>query len=225
MPIAPSKLTFETLKNAMKNHLQPTPSTITERYKFKKRRQKENKSASQYLANLKKLSTFCDFGASLKTNLRDQFVWGLCSETMKKRLLGEQDLTYARAVELAQTLEAVSRDVAEMGPAWRDNHEDIHFMRKKRTKPVKSGKTDSTKVTCFCCGKPNHKAPNCRFKTYTGNQCDKVGHLAAVCKNKNAIRFSKRVSSSQVAKKPQYRKKHNFVGKVDDIAAGLEKMC
>lgn len=47
--------------------------------------------------------------------MRDQFVWGLKNERIKKRLLGEHDLSYKKAVESAQPMEMATKDVAEMG--------------------------------------------------------------------------------------------------------------
>ena len=69
MPESPSNKTYPELTKLMKNHLQPAPSEITERYKFKKCVQGENEDVRPFCANLKKLAMHCAFGAELNNNL------------------------------------------------------------------------------------------------------------------------------------------------------------
>ena len=53
-PELPSRLSLEQLRYKMKEHLQPKPSILSERFKFKECRQREDESIIQYLASLKK---------------------------------------------------------------------------------------------------------------------------------------------------------------------------
>lgn len=53
-PALPSSKTISELSEIMQTHLQPKPSIITERYKFKECRQKDSEDVKMYLANLKK---------------------------------------------------------------------------------------------------------------------------------------------------------------------------
>ena len=52
----------------------------------------------------------CEFGATLDDALRDQFVSGLRSEAMHKRLLTEDKLTLPRALEISTGMEAVTQN-------------------------------------------------------------------------------------------------------------------
>ena len=60
-------------------------------------------SISEYVAELRRLAARCDFGTHL---VRDRLVCGVKSESIQKRLLSEADLTLAKAVKLATTMEA-----------------------------------------------------------------------------------------------------------------------
>lgn len=113
-PTRPVEVTLETMVSALKNHLQPATSVIAERFKFKECRQTSGQSVRAYVSVLKKASHYCEFGASLDSSLRDQFVWGLLGEGIKKKLLSESKLSFARAVELAQSQEAAAQHAAEM---------------------------------------------------------------------------------------------------------------
>ena len=137
-PLKPHEVTLNTMVTTLKSHLQPAPSVIAERYKFKECRQSEGQDVKGFLAKLKKASTHCDFGTSLDSALRDQFVWGLTSEHIKKKLLSEVKLTYNRAVELAFSLEAADQNAAEMKF---NQKEAVHFIKSHRRKsPFVSGK-------------------------------------------------------------------------------------
>ncbi|XP_031338141.1 uncharacterized protein LOC116167045 [Photinus pyralis] len=105
-PANPEDKKFEDLVKLMQNHLQPQPSEIAERYKFRQRKQDVGKSVAVYMANLKKLAKDCKFGEKLEENLRDQLVFGLKSETTRQRLFVEKSLTFQKAQEIAVGVEA-----------------------------------------------------------------------------------------------------------------------
>ncbi|XP_049886688.1 uncharacterized protein LOC126381229 [Pectinophora gossypiella] len=112
-PSKPSELGYEKAVELLQQHLQPAPSALAERFKFRQRRQGAEESVSCYVAELKKLARFCKFDKNLSENLRDQFVCGLRSDIIRQRLFAEDDaLTYNNAVKMATSLEAAERNAA-----------------------------------------------------------------------------------------------------------------
>ena len=228
-PEEPSKKTFAELCSVLKNHLQPKPSVITERYKFKERRQLENEEVKQYIASLKKLSTFCDFGNGLENHLRDQFVWGLSSDTIKKRLLGEKDLTYEKAIELATSIEAANKDVAEMGSKNSISSGLNYFDDGRKQTGVQRQGTDAGKLACYCCGRRGHISANCRFRTYKCHLCDRSGHLKVVCrlnKSSNVKSGTDNVNSNDklVNSSRNNDNRHNYIQDLGDINKTFENL-
>ncbi len=71
-------------------------------------------TVAEYVAELRRLSAHCEFGAFLDDALRDRFVCGLCSETTQKKLLVEANLTFARAVEHAQSMESAASKTKQL---------------------------------------------------------------------------------------------------------------
>ena len=69
---------------------------------------------SSYLAELKKLLLYCEFGTNLNDSLRDRLVYGLHNELIQKRLLSESDLSLAKASEIALAMEAAAKDTLEL---------------------------------------------------------------------------------------------------------------
>ncbi len=56
---------------------------------------------SAFIAELRKLTEYCNFGDSLDKTLRDRIVGGINHEATQK-ILSEIKLTYTRAVGIAQ---------------------------------------------------------------------------------------------------------------------------
>ena len=193
MPDLPSTKMYTELTKMMQSHLQPPPSVITERYKFKKCIQGEGEEVKVFCANLKRLTRNCAFGTELSKHLRDQFVWGVREESIKKRLLGEKDLTFDKAVELASAMEAASKDAAGMTIAGGGASGSLNFVREKKSKftPGKSRASNknknggsNNKASCHRCGYSNHGALKCRFIEFICNFCSKKGHIERACNQK-----------------------------------------
>ncbi|XP_060861205.1 uncharacterized protein LOC132938406 [Metopolophium dirhodum] len=85
-PRKPLELSYDDLKQSL-DYINPKPNLITERYKFKERKQAADESIIQFATSLKKMSEFCEFATSLNESLRDQFIWGVKDSNIKKKLL------------------------------------------------------------------------------------------------------------------------------------------
>lgn len=118
----PATKRYDDIVKIIQDHLYPKPSFIAERYKFSKRNQLEHETVSDYIANLKKLSIHCEFGASLKDYLRDRLVSGIRSESTKQRLLAEASLTYDEAVKIILSVETAEKNATVL--VARDNAGD-----------------------------------------------------------------------------------------------------
>lgn len=104
-PHKPNTKTFEYVTAIMEKHLQPKPSVLAERYKFRQRQQNEGESVAQYIVVLKKMSKSCDFGTWLEESIRDQFVCGISNEVIRQRLFAEDTLDYSKAYSMAMSME------------------------------------------------------------------------------------------------------------------------
>ena len=83
---------------------------IAERFQFHQRNQNSGESVAEYEAELRRLAANCKFGDHLTQAIRDCLACGLRGESTQKRLLAEADLTLARAIEIAQSMEAADRN-------------------------------------------------------------------------------------------------------------------
>ena len=78
-PAKPREKSFGQLTRELKKHFQPKKIVIAERFHFHKRNQAAEESVADYIVQLRKLATFCEFGDHLNEALRDRFVCGLKS--------------------------------------------------------------------------------------------------------------------------------------------------
>lgn len=179
-PKTPQDKTYLELVELVEKHLEPTQSEIAETYKFMKREQLADESISEFVAALKKLAQTCNFGTHLERCLRDKFVHGLKSENIVKRLFGEENLTFAKAVEIALNMELAEKG-AKLITAGSSGQEssDIHKISKNHGS-----------VKCHCCGKMGHIKPECKFKEEECFKCHKKGHMAIICKSNSKKTFT-----------------------------------
>lgn len=113
-PTKPSEKTLADLLAALSNHYNPTPSEVMQRFRFNTRTRKEGESVADYLAALRHLAEFCNFGDTLEKMLRDRLVCGINDEHTQKKLLAETALTYEKALTIAQGSETATRNPREM---------------------------------------------------------------------------------------------------------------
>ena len=97
--------------------------------------------------------------------LRDRFV---LNDQAQKRLLTEAGLTAARALEIAQGIEAADRNTREWksDPNLLSVHQD----------------------PCRHCGKSGHLSKECRYRECRCHTCGELGHISPVCKGNRKAR-------------------------------------
>lgn len=109
IPSKPIDKGYDSLKELLSNYINPKPNLLTERYKFKERKQGSDETIHQFVTSLKKLSQFCEFGVNLDDSLRDQLVYGIKDINIKKRLLSETKLTFKEVWSCAYQLKRQTR--------------------------------------------------------------------------------------------------------------------
>ncbi|KAL5489233.1 hypothetical protein EMCRGX_G018302 [Ephydatia muelleri] len=188
-PKKPGEKSYEELVEILTKHLAPKPLVIAERYRFHKRDQKEGETVREYVSALQKLTEHCDFQDHLEDTLRDRLVCGLRDVTLQKRLLTKEDLTFARAVEMAETAERAEKDAAELQVATTP---EVHRLPVRE--PTKDDRRESgtgrmrqhQSSQCFRCGR-THQPETCWFRDQQCRSCKRVGHAERVCRSRKRV--------------------------------------
>ena len=182
-PAAPSEKSYQELVKAMTDHHSPPPSEIVQRYRFHTRFRQQGETVTTFVSELRAIAQWCNFGESLENMLRDRLVVGIDNEAIQRRLLSESTLTFKKALELAQSLEAAARNTKEIqnGVGIKANGRTGSSQNNPpRTEPVGRVAINA----CHRCGKVGHLSWQCSFKNAKCHNCGKVGHIKKACRNK-----------------------------------------
>ena len=166
-----------------------------ERFKFHSRSRQPGESVAAFVAELRALAEFCNFGTTLDVMLRDRIVCGINDDAIQRRLLAEPGLDYAKAVETARNMEAAARSMKELksGTPSTSGHASggstapqptVH-RASSATISQESGLVSRPGPTCYRCGVKGHIAAKCTVdKKVVCHQCGKRGHIRRACKAK-----------------------------------------
>ena len=170
-------------------YIKPT-NVVFARHLLSTRQQKPEENFDQYLQELKLLSKNCQFEAVTANDHRDQyirdsFIAGLRSTSIRQRLLEENKVTLADVHEKARTLELAHKNVESYGPKSEDvfsaalkvKGDDKHLNGAPKAENV----VDPTK--CWNCGNDRHPKSQCPAKDVICYGCGKKGHFGKLCRN------------------------------------------
>ena len=90
LPQLPGELNYDTIVKLMKEHNDPIPSVIVQRFKFNSH-VRRTETVREYVAELRKLSEHCEFGTNLEEMLRDRLVCGINNRQIQTKLLAEKN--------------------------------------------------------------------------------------------------------------------------------------
>lgn len=125
---------------------------------------------------LRKLAQDCNYGDKLSEMLHDRLVCGIGDDRIQRRLSSEPDLTFDRALKLAQAIETASKDVKDLQSLESvtqhvRNPQAVHKMLARQSSSKHHRKT------CYRCGSEQHGAGDCSFVNETCHRCGKTGHI------------------------------------------------
>ena len=118
---------------------------------------------SEYVAELRRLATTCEFGTFLNEALCDRLVCGLREESMQCWLLAEPNLELKRACELAQGMEAANGNAKEIQA--KDSGGLVNSIK---------GRSQRAQLPCTRCLGVGHAPQDCRFRTTKCNRCQSL---------------------------------------------------
>ena len=184
-PAKPTERSFDEIVEAVRNHYQPVPSVIVKRFNFHTRACKLGENVSTYVSELRKLLEYCNFGDTLEDMLRDRLICGINDNRVKRHLLAEPGLTFAKALELAQAAETAESNAKQLEQVTQSTVVHTVSSRKKGGGSHRQTAAHREIVKCYRCG-GKHISDRCYFKNSNCHHCGKTGHIAKI-PNKHRI--------------------------------------
>ena len=102
------------LIDLLMSHYNPRPSSIIQRFKFFNRTRSKEESIATYVAALRALAEYCEYGDSMNILLHNRLVCGMNHEGIQCHLLSEKDLIYDKALEIALAMEAAAKNTKDL---------------------------------------------------------------------------------------------------------------
>ena len=176
-PAKPGDTSYLDIVTKLTEHFSPKPTEIVQRSRFYSHIKKPGETISTFLAELRALAEYCNFGESLEAMIRDRLVCEINDDAIQKRLLAEDDKqSFAKAVLLAQSYETAVRDATVLLPV---EQTPVH-----KVQPVSSHKkptisSQQTNKPCYRCGKTGVLVGWSQNIVIFAR---KIGHIKRVCK-------------------------------------------
>ena len=112
--------------------------------------------------------------------LRDHLVCGLNDDRIQRRLLAELELTFGKALPLAQAIKTADQDTKDLATS-----RDFQTIQFNTGKAPRRTQTETKKYSCIRCG-GHHLATFCRFLNKEFRACKKKGHFSRMCLSKQS---------------------------------------
>lgn len=223
-PVKPGAKTYDDLVKLLTDHFNPKPSEIVQRFKFNSRSRKPGEAVLDYVAALRKLAHDCNYGEKLTEMLRDRLVCGIGDDRIQRRLLSEPELTFDKALKLAQAMEAANKDVQELqagvsGASLTESRptQDVHKMAAAEV-------SGERRRTCYRCGSEQHISKECRFITEKCHKCGKKGHIQRVCRSRGSLGEFKMEDRQNTTKRGQVQRTYHVSGREENYSEEEEEV-
>lgn len=173
----------ECLKAKFREICNPQHNRTMERYRFHTRNQKPGETLESFISDLKIKAKCCHFGDLTDELLSDRIVCGVISDTLRKALLRDSELTLAKAISVcrihemteknSKTLATQATSVDAVKPILNSKH---------KPKPLSF---PQTVTNCSNCGGSHAaKRDKCPAFGQQCHNCKKLNHYKSCCKSK-----------------------------------------
>ena len=169
---------YNVIVQKFENFCIPRENITLLRYKFLTHKQKEGQSFDEFMTQLKKLTSDCEFEELNNSLVKDILVTGVTDDSLRERMLREPNLTLQRAIALGQSTEQTQIHAKEL------KQEARIYVIKFSKKENRYSQTAKKIKQCIYCGR-THIRRACPAFHQTCNKCHKKGHFANVCMSTN----------------------------------------
>ncbi|UYV63439.1 hypothetical protein LAZ67_2004082, partial [Cordylochernes scorpioides] len=196
------KDTYEKAKEALTKYFTPQKNIVSERFKFRQRKQNTDENIDSYVIALRELVKSCKFGNLEEDMIRDQIIEKCYNRQLKEKLLQQDNLNLQRTIEISRMFETAkeefrvltNEDMTSINRVnYKNNFQAANESTVKGPKAhnVYHQKGSTSKVSapnleeCYRCGLTTHPPYKCGARNMKCTFCNKMGHLNRVCRNKN----------------------------------------
>lgn len=179
---------FDKVLEKFEDHYKGKTNVVFERATFGRRNQREGESIDEFVTDLHKLSSSCEYEGLRESLIRDRLVLGVRDQTLSDKLMMTAKLTLDKAVELAKQWESVKQQQRNLSSEGMPHLDSIAKSGKRvpaGDKPSLSSRpprpSDSIRECKFCGFAHEMKKSMCPALLKECNLCGERGHFAKKC--------------------------------------------
>ena len=191
--------TYDAAITKLKSIYIKTPNIIFARHKLATRKQQSGETLEEFYQSLHLLSKDCqlrDVTAEAYRNelVRDAFINGIYSHSIRQRLLENNELTVAQAFDKARSLRTAqehseayltSADFSAAAASHPSNSSPTPDRSTQQLMTVQSSQSSAASSRlCYFCGLAFHHRDRCPAKEVFCHTCGKKGHFSKVCRSR-----------------------------------------
>ncbi len=138
--------------------------------------------------------------------LRDRLLCGVNDDSIQRRLLAEDGLTFETALKKAQAIETSNKDMADL-------HREKGNQVSTTVFKVDTEERSNLKGAgmCYRCGGTNHMSKDCKFAKENCYKCGKFVHVKRMCRMKPQESASNKGKKTMTWEKGKHSKRANYL--------------
>lgn len=202
---------YKPVCDAFNKYCNPRKNVVYERYGFWSIKQDDGETVGQFVTRLRGKIKDCEYRDS-DDMIRDKLVFAIRNNSVKERLLREENLTLTKAIDIARASE-MSKEQVQVMTTSQASKTQLHVnhiksqrnrqdnsqtsARRQDTSRTSNAHSSNTEVRRKNDGRNAHASSDCSYCGYshaenkcpafnkTCNYCKKKGHFTKVCRRKS----------------------------------------
>ena len=168
---AETRESVATLKKKFKELCNPLTNVVIERHMFNTRVQQSSESMQNFISSVKILAETCEFDTLKDSLIRDRIICGVSSDTLRRQLLKETNLTLHKTVQLCYIHETAENNTKKL--STENNDDPVNQLQAAKSQRV---------FQCRNCGQ-RHAQRSCPAYGKKCKKCFKNNHFARMCRS------------------------------------------
>ncbi|KAL9951197.1 hypothetical protein ACROYT_G043817 [Oculina patagonica] len=218
---------LDVLFQKFEDYCNPRRNITFERHKFFTCVQEPTEGIDQYVTELRTKASTCEIGVLCESLIRDRIVCGILCDTMREKLLQENDLSLQKAIDMCRASEFSKRQTKSIT----EESKSVDYVDKKATQSGKfppkdrKDKNDQSKTknglqkACKRCG-TLHAPRKCPAYGKICLKCKNRNHFASQCLSKNVHLVESDQAAQPIVEDEQLEEL--FIGQVQKDDHGQE---
>ncbi|XP_070587183.1 uncharacterized protein [Erythrolamprus reginae] len=199
-PLPARTVAWDILQTKLASHFKPTKPAMVFRHQFSRMAQRETETINQFATRLRTVLAQCKFD-NPEARLTDALVFGMKNDSIRNKLLAEDNPSLQTVIKLAQTAEVSDAAAKEMKEhSRRETISKIDSASPRAEEPDDLSPPARDEDNCFllrdqqrqqrpphfaapCAGcRGNHQRHRCPFRDAICRRCNRRGHIAEACR-------------------------------------------